>query len=367
MVKFARRLDRIESSGIRKIFELVQGMRDAVDFSLGQPHFETPREVQDAAIEAIRKGGNRYTVTQGIPELREKLTEDLRRRFGFRDGEVMITSGASGGLFLAMAALVDQGDDVVIPDPYFVLYYQLTRFFLGTPVLLDTYPDFRITADRLERLITPRTRVLFFNNPVNPTGVAYTREEVAAVASVARRHGVTILSDEIYEAYTYDFPHESMLRHDPEALLIGGFGKTYAIPGWRLGFAAGPKAVIEKMNMLQQCSFVCAPSMAQAAGIAALSVDMAPTVADYRRKRDLAYDGLKDRFDVVKPQGAFYVFPRCPEGDDQAFLRRAIDAKVLVVPGGACSKRTTHFRLCYAASDRRLERGIEILNRLARA
>ncbi len=365
-IKFARRIDHIEMSGIRRIFELVQGMQDAVDFSLGQPHFETPAELKAAAIQAIQSGFNRYTVTQGIPALRERLATELARRFGWRDGSVMVTSGVAGGLFLSMAALVDEGDEVVIPDPYFVLYSQLVRFFQGVPVLMDTYPDFRVRPDMLEKLITPKTKLLLFNNPVNPTGIAYTGPEVAAIAAVARRHGVFVLSDEIYEMFSYDFPHEGMLRHHPGALLVGGFGKSYAVPGWRLGYAAGPPEVIEKMIMLQQFSFVCAPSPAQAAGIAALDLDMTPQVQEYRRKRDFVYEGLKDRYEVVKPQGAFYIFPRCLGDDDQIFLRRALEQKVLVVPGGACSRRRTHFRLSFAASDRDLERGVDILNRLAR-
>lgn len=365
-IKFARRVDHIEVSGIRKIFELVQGMQDAVDFSLGQPHFETPPEIKAAAIEAIQKGFNRYTVTQGTPALREKIRADLSRRFGFRDGGILVTSGVAGGLFLAMAALVDEGDEVILPDPYFVLYSQLIRFFQGVPVLLDTYPDFRVRPEKLEALLTPRTRMLLFNNPVNPTGIAYTAEEVAAISAVAQKRRIFVLSDEIYDAFSYDFPHESMLKYDSHTLMVGGFGKTYAIPGWRLGYAAGPAEVIEKMTMLQQFSFVCAPSPAQAAGLAALSLDIRPYVDEYRRKRDFVYEGLKDRYEVVKPQGAFYIFPRCPGDDDQAFVRRAIEKKVLVVPGGACSRRKTHFRLSFAASDRDLERGVEILNRLAR-
>lgn len=365
-MKFARRLDHLEMSGIRKMFELVQGMTDAVDFSLGQPHFETPDEIKKAAIDAIQRGFNRYTVTQGIPALREKLRAELTRKHGFQDGGIMVTLGVAGGLFLAMSALVEEGDEVIIPDPYFVLYCQLVEFFGGKAVVLDTYPDFRVKPDKLEKLITSRTKILLFNNPVNPTGVAYPKEEVAAIAEVAKRRGVFVLSDEIYDAFSYDFPHESMLKHDHNALLLGGFGKTYAIPGWRLGFAAGPKEIIEKMTILQQFSFVCAPSPAQAAGVAALSMDMSKYIDEYRRKRDFVYNGLRDKYEVVKPQGAFYIFPKCPGGlDDQTFIRKAIEHKVLVVPGGACSKRRTHFRLSFAASDEDLARGVEILNRLA--
>lgn len=366
MTRFARRMDGIEVSGIRRIFDLVQGLKDAADFSLGQPDFEVPPEIQKAAVDAIREGRNKYTVTVGLPELVESLKEDLKRRSGFKDGGVIVTAGSAGALFLALGVLVEEGDEVVVPDPYFVLYKHVVRFFGGKPVFLDTYPDFRVTPAKLESVVTSRTRAILFNNPVNPTGVAYSREEVAAVAEFAKRRGILLMSDEIYEAFSYDFPHECALKHDPGALLIGGFSKKYGITGWRLGFAAGPKDVIEKMAVLQQFSFVCAPAPVQAAGIAALKTDMAVVVEAYRRKRDLVVEGLKDRFEFVRPQGAFYVFPKCPWGDDESFVRKAIESKCLIVPGSACSERRTHFRISFAQSESTLRRGIDILNKIAK-
>ena len=364
---FAKRMDRLQLSGIRKIFELAAGLKDPVNLSLGQPDFEVPIEIQDAAIRAIRNGKNGYTVTEGIPELREKLGEELRRRAGFREGKILITSGVAGAIFLAMGVLVEKGDEVIVPDPYFGMYWNAIRFFGGVPVLLDTYPDFRIKPEKLDRAITPRTKLILFNNPVNPTGVAYQAEEVRAIAEVARRRGVMLLSDEIYASYSYDFPHESMKLHSPDSLLVGGFGKAYAITGWRLGFAAGPAEVIDKMTLLQQCSFVSAPSFTQWAGVTALDVKVSEHRADYRRKRDMIYEELKGRYVIEKPQGAFYFFPRCPGGlKDTEFVRRAIDRGLLIVPGSACSRKSTHFRLSYAVSDAVLERGIEILRKLAK-
>ena len=365
--RFARRMDRLEVSGIRKIFDLAGTIRHPVNLSLGQPDFPVPGEIQEAAIRAIRSGRNGYTVTQGIPELRDKIREEIRRRAGFDDGKILVTSGVAGALFLAMGVLVEKGDEVIIPDPYFVLYRNIVRFFAGMPVLLDTYPDFRITPEKLERLITPRTKLILFNNPVNPTGVAYRKEEVAAIAAVARRHGVLILSDEIYASFSYDFPHESMRLHTADTVLLGGFGKAYGITGWRLGFAAGPAEIVERMTMLQQFSYVCAPSFAQWAGVAALDVKVSEHRHDYRRKRDAVYDALKDRYEMEKPQGAFYFFPKCPGGlRDKEFVQKAIAKKLLIVPGSACSRRATHFRMSYAVPDRQLDRGIEILRKLTR-
>ncbi|HLY74771.1 MAG TPA: aminotransferase class I/II-fold pyridoxal phosphate-dependent enzyme [Planctomycetota bacterium] len=364
---FARRMDRLQLSGIRKIYDLAARLENPVNLSLGQPDFETPREIQDAAIDAIRSGKNGYVPTPGIPELQDKLREELRRRAGFTRGKILVTPGVSAALFLAMGVLVEKGDEVIVPDPYFSLYWNSIRFFAGIPVLLDTYPDFRIDPDRLDRLISPRTKLILLNNPVNPTGVAYTSGEVAAVAEVARRRKVMILSDEIYASYSYDFPHESLGLHADRPLIVGGFGKAYAITGWRLGFAAGPDEVIDKMTVLQQFSFVCAPSFAQYAGVAALDVKVSKHRADYRRKRDFVYDELKNRYDIARPQGAFYFFPKCPGGlRDTEFVNRAIQRGLLIVPGSACSRKSTHFRMSYAVPDRTLERGVEILKKLAR-
>jgi len=360
-------MDRLQHSGIRKIFELAEKLKDPVNLSLGQPDFEVPLEIQDAAIRAIRSGKNGYTVTEGIPELREKLAEELRRRAGFTEGKILVTSGVAGAIFLAMGVLVEKGDEVIVPDPYFGMYWNAIRFFAGVPVLLDTYPDFRIKPEKLDRLITPKTKLILFNNPVNPTGVAYQSEEVAAIAEVARRRGVMILSDEIYASYSYDFPHESMRLHSPDSLLVGGFGKAYAITGWRLGFAAGPAEVIDKMTLLQQCSFVSAPSFTQWAGVTALDVKVSEHRASYRRKRDMIYQELKGRYLIEKPQGAFYFFPKCPGGlKDTEFVRRAVERGLLIVPGSACSRKSTHFRLSYAVPDPVLERGVEILRKLSR-
>jgi aspartate aminotransferase/aminotransferase len=367
MTKFARRMDKIEVSGIRRIFDLVQGMTDAVDLSLGQPHFDPPEAVRKAAKAAIDDGFNRYTVTQGIAPLRDKLKKTAAKQFGLKDPAVLVTCGTAGGLFLSLAVLVEEGDEVLIPDPCFSLYRHLVNFFGGKPVMLDTYPDFRLTPAHIEKAATKKTKWLIFNNPVNPTGIAYRPEEVAAIAEACRRKGIFVISDEIYDAFSFDFPHASLPKLMPDqSILLGGFSKTYGIPGWRLGFAAGPADVIDEMTMLSQFTYVCAPAPLQVGAVAALDVDMSKEIAAYRRKRDLVYEGLRERFEAVKPQGAFYIFPKCPWGSDQEFVKKAIESKLLIVPGGACSQRTSHFRLSFAADDKVLKRGIEILNKIAK-
>lgn len=365
-MKFARRMDHCEVSGIRKIFDLVQDMKDCIDLSLGQPHFDVPAAVKKAATQAIEEGFNKYTVTQGIPELHAALRASLEKRLGKKVDGLLITGGAAGGLFLSMMALVDDGDEVIVPDPYFVLYKHMPHVAGGTVKFIDTYPDFKLKPEQLEQAITPKTKLLLFNNPGNPTGAAYTREEVKAIADVARRHNLFVIADEIYETYSHDFPHQSMMSFYENTLLVSGFSKTYGMPGWRMGYAAGPTALIDKMLTLQQYSFVCPPAPFQKAIVQALSEDMGPTMAEYRKKRDYVYGELKGSFDVIKPQGAFYIFPKVPWGTDQDFVKKAIENKVLIVPGSACSHRNTHFRISYATSESNLEKGVAVLKKIAR-
>jgi aspartate aminotransferase/aminotransferase len=282
--------------------------------------------------------------------------------------KAIITVGATGGLFLASMVLIDDGDEVLIPDPYFVLYGHLVNVCHGTPVFIDTYAtQFRLTPELLEKHISKRTKFLIFNNPVNPTGIAYTRDEIKAICSVAKKHGIMILSDEVYSSFCYDFPFESTLTYCENAVLVGAFSKTYGIPGWRVGYAIGPGEIIEKMMMLQQFSYVCAPSFAQQAMIQALDLDPADWIdKSYRRKRDLAYSILKEAFDVVRPQGAFYIWPKAPGGDAEGFVKKALDNKVIIVPGKTCSRQNSHFRLSYAVNEDTLKKGLEILCALAK-
>ncbi|HNX26895.1 MAG TPA: aminotransferase class I/II-fold pyridoxal phosphate-dependent enzyme, partial [Phycisphaerae bacterium] len=227
------------------------------------------------------------------------------------------------------------------------------------------YEDFRIDLNRLEDAITPRTRLLILNSPANPTGMVYTREELQGIAQIARKHDLLIISDEIYEFYCYDEPFISMAGLYEKTLLIRGFSKSHAMTGWRIGWCTGPKKILEKMTMLQQYTFVCAPSMVQEAALTALETDMTAYVAEYRKKRDIIYAGLKDKFGLVKPRGAFYTFVPAPGGNATNFVEKAIANNVLIIPGNVFSGRNTHFRISYATTNEKLTRGIEILNSLA--
>jgi aspartate/methionine/tyrosine aminotransferase len=362
----ADRMKMIDSSGIRKVFDLAAKMKNPINLSIGQPDFDIPDEIKEAGIDAIREGFNRYTVTQGIPELREAVALHYKKQYGVECEDVLITSGVSGGLMLAFIALVQPGDEVLLPDPYFVMYKHLTKLFGGKAVFVDTYPDFTLRPEKLEEKVTKKTKLMMINSPGNPTGRVYRTDELKAIAEFARRHDLLVISDEIYDRFIYDRQFETFAQYYDKTLLLNGLSKSSAMTGWRLGWAAGPHEVIESMKMLQQYSFVCAPSFAQKAALTAMDYDIEKHIAEYHAKRDLIYNGLKDHFAVEKPGGAFYIFPKAPGGDGVRFVEKAIENNVLIIPGNVFSEKNTHFRLSFAAPDETIEQGIEVLQRLSK-
>ena len=315
---------------------------------------------------AIRSNHNAYTPTQGIAELRAQVRAEEQAHTGreWDEDGVLITSGVSGGLFLALSVLIDEGDEVVIPDPYFVMYKHLVRFFGGVPVYLDTYgSDFAIDPERLDACISERTKLVLLNSPSNPTGRILDEANLRAVAEVCARRGVAVLSDEIYRAFAYvDCP--SIAQFHEQTLVLGGYSKSYAMTGWRLGYAAGPSEVVQAMAKVQQYSFVCAPSFAQYAALACPDVDLTAPIADYRSKRDLMVGLLEPHFELAPPDGAFYLWAKAPGGNGTAFVEKAIAANVLIIPGNVFSEADTHFRMCYAVPDDVLREGAETLSDL---
>lgn len=365
----ADRTRHVDSSGIRKVFDLAAKMQNPINLSIGQPDFPVPEQVQEAAIEAIRANKNGYSVTQGIVPLRDKLQAQVDAELGHADRQVLVTSGTSGALVLAMLALVNPGDEVICCDPFFVMYPALTGMVGGKIVKVDSYPDFRIDIDRLAAAITPRTKLILFNSPSNPTGVVATEAEARAVAELAAERGVALISDEIYRKFCYDSPLASPARWNPQTIVVDAFSKSYGMTGWRVGWLHGPKELIEKMAMLQQYTFVCAPHPLQWAAATAMEVDIRPHIEDYRRRRDHLVLGLRSLgYRVQQPGGAFYAFVEAPAGAGTAteFVARCIERELLVIPGGIFSDRDTHFRISYAAPLATIDRGLEVLAALRR-
>jgi aspartate aminotransferase/aminotransferase len=364
----ADRTGKIDASGIRKVFALAAELEDPVNFSIGQPDFDVPDALKDEAIKAIKDGLNKYSQTAGDSLLKEKIAEQVKNEFGWAEPAVLVTSGVSGGLLLAFMALINPGDEVIIPDPYFVMYKHLVNMLGGKCVFADSYPDFKLPVEKIGEAITAKTKLIILNSPCNPTGVVYSEQQIKALAEVAAEKDILVMTDDIYEKFCYDGDCPSIAHHYDRTLLLRGFSKSYAMTGWRLAYTAAHgslRDVVEEMTKIQQYTFVCAPTPFQQAAIAALDYDVSDLVDAYRKKRELLYEGLKDKFELIKPGGAFYAFVKAPGGSGTEFVEKAIANNVLVIPGNVFSEKDTHFRISYATSNDKIQEGIEILRKLA--
>jgi len=363
----ADRASRIDSSGIRKVFSLAATLKDPINFSIGQPDFDVPETLREEAVSAIRAGQNKYSLTAGTPQLREKAAVRIQEQFGWEKPSVLVTSGVSGGILLSFMVLVNPGDEVIIPDPYFVMYKHLVNMLGGVCVFVDSYPDFRLPVERIREAVTDKTKLIVVNSPCNPTGIVYANDELGRLAEVAAKKDIVILSDEIYERFCYNTKFASIAGFYDKTIVLRGFSKSYAMTGWRVGYAAVHESlseIIEQMTTIQQYTFVCAPAPFQKAAIAALDYDVSSLVNAYERKRDLIYEGLKDKFELARPEGAFYAFVKAPAGGATKFVEKAIANNLLVIPGGVFSEKDTHFRISYATSDDKIRQGIGILRGL---
>ena len=363
----AKRAAAFDSSGIRRAFDLAARLEDPINLSIGQPDFAMPEPAREAAKAAIDAGKNAYSPTQGIPPLHDALLARARAETGQPSRRLLVTSGTGGRLVLALMALVDPGDEVIIFEPAFVMYRPLIEFFGGRCVAIDTTPSFTIDVDRVAAAITPATRAILLNSPSNPTGYVAPEGIVRDLARLAESRGVRLISDEPYRSYCYDEPFASPARFSDEVLVIDGFSKSHAMTRWRVGFLHGPAKLVDACATLQQYTFVCSPQVGQWAALAALESDMGAPLEASLRKRNRLMEGLADCYRFVKPGGAFYLYPEAPGGSGSSFFERAVqEEKLIVVPGKVFGKSDTHIRMVYTVSDEMLERGIAALRRLAR-
>jgi aspartate aminotransferase/aminotransferase len=278
----------------------------------------------------------------------------------------LITSGVSGGLLLALLALLNPGETALVPDPYFVIYKELPTLLGAKIQFLDTYPDFLLKPEQVQKAIRPECKILFLNNPANPTGRILPRETLKQIAEVLKGSGIWVISDEIYDAFDFEGQHSFFGSLYEKTLTLGGFSKTAGMTGWRVGYAAGPKDVIETMIKVQQYTFVCAPSFAQYACLKALDLSLSDVRDAYRKKRDFVMHALQDHYTMQKPDGAFYIFMKHPQWDGTRLVQEALKKEVLLVPGSIFSTRNTHFRLSFANTDLLLQKGVDRLLELAK-
>jgi aspartate/methionine/tyrosine aminotransferase len=386
---FSQRTMAINGSGIRKVFEIGATLKDPVNLSIGQPDFPVPAGIKQAAIDAISSDRNGYSPTRGTPQLLAEISRHLRADLGWStlnlgdEADMFVTSGTSGGLVLACMALLNPGDEIIIPDPWFVLYPHMAEICGAKAVACNTYPDFRMTAERVAPLITPRTKAVVLCSPSNPAGVVTPRQDCRELLELCQSRNIILISDEIYDEFAFSETCTDVAMNEPSmkrcpsparfpgahshCLLVRGFGKSYGITGWRLGYVAGPKSLIAEMAKLQQYLYVCAPTPLQVGAAAAFHEDLSPMVADYQRRRDLVVARLVKHTEVPFPGGAFYAFVKVPERlgvTASGFFERALERNVLVVPGKAFSSRDTHFRISYATPMSKLEQGLHVLAEL---
>lgn len=367
--------ENLPPSGIREFFDLVVGMEDVISLGVGEPDFATPWHICDAAIAAMRRGMTSYTSNLGLLELREGIAQDMEQRWGvgYDPGDqIIVTVGVSEALDITMRALLNPGDEVIVPEPCFVAYKAAVLMAGGVPIALPTREseEFRLQPDALEAAITPRTRALLVGYPSNPTGAVMTRQELQAIADVCLRHDLICLSDEIYALLTYEGEHTCMASLPgmyERTIVYNGFSKAYAMTGWRLGYACGPADLIEALNRLHAYTIMCAPVGAQVAAIEALrhgDADMRRMVAEYDQRRRLFVSGLNAiGLNCFMPRGAFYAFPRVGHLgiSSREFSNRLLfEHKVAAVPGtafGECGEG--YLRCTYATSMDHLKTALE--------
>lgn len=367
----SRNIVELPKSGIRKFFDLLENMKNVVSLTVGQPDFVTPWHIREAGIESLEQGKTYYTSNAGTPALREEIDRYLSRRFGVSydpKSEIIVTVGGSEAIDLAVRAVVEPGDEVIIPEPSFVCYEPIVRMAHGNPVIVETKSEdrFKLTPDALRRAITKKTKMLVLPYPNNPTGAIMTKEELEGIAEVLRGTDIAVLSDEIYAELTYGKRHVSVASLPgmwERTVLVSGFSKAYAMTGWRLGYLCAPAPLAEQMLKIHQYAIMCAPTTAQLAAVEALrngDEDVEMMVAEYDMRRKFIRKGLSDiGIPSFEPEGAFYIYPEIGQYGlpSEEFCERLLyEHQCAIVPGTAFGKCGEGFaRISYAYSVKHIE------------
>jgi aminotransferase len=384
-VKVARRpltnakVARIPASGIRRFFDLIAGVEGAISLGVGEPDFVTPERFREAAIRSIKEGKTKYTSNYGIRPLREAISEHTEKLRGVRydvDREIMVTVGVSEAVDLAMRATLNEGDEVILADPSYVAYVPGIVLAGGVPAPVPTSEEnaFRLLPGDVEAAITPRTRAILLGFPNNPTGAVLEREDVEGIARLAAEHDLLVYADEIYDRLVYGTEHQSILSQPDmkeRTIYLAGFSKSYAMTGWRVGYACAPAEIIEQMMKIHQYTVMCVPTAAQYAALEALKTgepEVQRMVGEYDKRRQYMWG----RFNAMglhcfEPRGAFYCFPNITStglSDDEFCEQLLKQERVVVVPGNAFGERGRgHIRACYASS---MEQIVDACDRIER-
>ena len=372
----------IPPPGTRKFFDIVSEMKDAISLGVGEPDFDTPWHIRDEGIYSLEKGRTFYTSNAGLKELKMEICSYLKRRFDVLydyEKEVMVTVGGSEAIDIALRAMLNPGDEVLVPQPSYVSYTPCTILAGGVPVVieLEEKDQFRLTKEKLLEKITPKTKVLILPFPNNPTGSIMEKEDLEQIAQVVEEKDLFVISDEIYSELTYKGQHctiASLPGMKERTVLINGFSKSYAMTGWRLGYACAPEIILKQMLKIHQYAIMCAPTTSQYAAVEALrngDKDVEEMREAYDQRRRFLVKSLRDMgFDCYEPQGAFYVFPsikRFGMTSDEFALRLLEEEKVAVVPGTAFGDSGEgYLRISYAYSLKDLKRALERIERFVK-
>jgi len=381
-IYLSERVATLKPSGIRKFFDIAATMKEVISLGIGEPDFTTPQPILEAGIRSLQHGETHYTSNAGILELRQALSLHLEKlyRVSYDPGsEIIMTVGGSEALYLAMTALLDPGDEVVIPTPCFVSYQAEVLLAGGTPVEIACCMEdnFDLDPKKVEAAVTPRTKAILLSFPNNPTGAVASRATLLEVARIAEEHDLIVISDEIYDRLVYGLPHvcfPALSNMRKRTILLGGFSKDYAMTGWRIGFAAGPVDLIRGMNRVHQYTIMCAPTTAQEAAITALTNAeqfVEEMITEYDRRRKLIVSGMNQiGLPTFEPHGAFYAFPQVSITglDDETFASRLLQEEhVAVVPGSVFGAGGVGFVRCsYATSYEKIEEALRRIERFVR-
>ena len=375
----SKNLDAIPASGIRKFFDILMTVDDVISLSIGEPDYVTPSPIREAAIQSITQGKTHYTSNYGILELREKLSQHLNQRYNVvynPETELIITAGSSEAFDLALRALLDQGDEVLCPDPYYVAYPPAVALAGGTfiPVQTTAENNFQLLVNDVTPKLSNHTKALLFGYPANPTGATMDRKGLSEIAKLAEKHDLAVISDELYDRLTYEGTHTcfaALPGMQERTILIGGFSKAYAMTGWRVGWVAAPANLIEAMMKIHQYVMLSAPTVAQYAGIAALEhgdIFVDEMVAEYDKRRRHIIDGFRAiGLETFESKGSFYIFPKITLTgmSSEEFSNRLLEEeRVAVIPGNVFGEAGEgHVRVCYAGGNEEIERALERIGR----
>lgn len=362
----SKRVQSIQPSGIRKFFDILENMTDAISLGVGEPDFPTPWHIRDAGIYSLEKGFTKYTSNAGMTDLRREICNYLCRRFDLHydpDTQVLVTVGGSEGIDCAIRCITDPGDEVLIPEPSFVCYGPMVSLASGVPVAIPLVADneFRVSPEQLLSVVTDKTKAIVLPYPSNPTGGIMQREDLEAIAPILKERGIIVISDEIYAELTYEGKHVSMANIPgmyEQTLVVNGMSKSYSMTGWRLGYVCGPAPLIQQMTKIHQYAIMSAPTTSQYAAVEALrngDEDIERMKEEYDGRRRFLVNGLRDLgLDCFEPRGAFYVFPciRSTGLTSEEFCERLlVEQKVACIAGNAFGQSGEGFvRMCYAAS-----------------